>query len=253
MSMSDEDWARDQAITDLHAEAVWERAVREQPIFLFVEGDSEEAAIPLLFEQEIDLEKLGVRVANYNGHGNLRAALRLLKKALVHERPVIVTHDNDPASVDAVRKCRAQGLIDDLVFVAPIPDSEVVEYKSGHLGGSFEESFPPETFVAASFEGGVLPEELGARRREFEVSFDQSKPWMAQLARFATQAGIENFAACKPALAERLVDQCEELPPTYKRLVDLVRSVRDKHPVVHPDDVELPKVRGLTYFPETSR
>lgn len=76
------------AISDLHDEAVMARAAIEQAIFVFVEGDSEELALPLLFTDILDLEAVGARIANYNGHGNLRAALRLLKATLTHDRPI---------------------------------------------------------------------------------------------------------------------------------------------------------------------
>jgi hypothetical protein len=51
-------------------------------------------------------------------------------------------------------------------------------------------------------------------------------------------------------LAQALAMECDDLPQTFSRLATLIREVRDKHPVRHPDDVELPKVYGLTYFPE---
>jgi hypothetical protein len=51
-------------------------------------------------------------------------------------------------------------------------------------------------------------------------------------------------------LAESLAVQCDDLPPSFSRLADLVQKVREKHPVIHPDNVELPKVHGLTYFGE---
>lgn len=63
MSMSYEDAARDMAITDLHSKAVWERAKREQCIFLLIEGHSEEVAFPILLEEYIDLDELGIVTA----------------------------------------------------------------------------------------------------------------------------------------------------------------------------------------------
>jgi hypothetical protein len=50
----------------------------------------------------------------------------------------------------------------------------------------------------------------------------------------------------KTALAELLASEIEELPSTYAALEKLIRNVRKAHPVKHPDDVVLPKVRGLT-------
>jgi hypothetical protein len=145
------DAARNEAISELHHEAVLARASLEQAIFVFVEGDSEELALPLLFTDILDLKAVGARIANYNGHGNLRAALRLLKLTLSYNRPVIVTHDNDPESKASIRKCQKQNLLGDLAYLFPIPSEPIVTYPCGHVGGSFEESFPVEMFLDAAF------------------------------------------------------------------------------------------------------
>jgi len=250
MSTTWDDVAADMAISDLHDEAVMARAALEQAIFLFVEGDSEEVALPLLFTDILDLEAVGAKIANYNGHGNLGAALRLLKLTLSHDRPIIVTHDNDPESIASVLKCEKQNLLGDLTYLFPIPTEPVVMYPCGHVGGSFEESFPVEMFLNVAFSDGMLPADVIAQRASFESGFNPSKPWLRQLQKFTADLGFVEWSTRKPLLAEALATECDELPLTFSRLATLIREVRDKHPVVHPDDVELPKVHGLTYFPE---
>ena len=69
------------------------RATGGQCIFLFVEGDCEAKAIPLILWGAVDFDALGVRIANYNGRGNLAATLRLLSQTLSSDRPIILTYD----------------------------------------------------------------------------------------------------------------------------------------------------------------
>ncbi len=250
MTTTREDIAADMAISDLHDEAVMARAAKEQVIFVFVEGDSEEVALPILFTDVIDLEAVGAKIANYNGHGNLRAALRLLKLTLSHDRPVIVTYDNDPESIRSVDKCKKQDLLGESIYLFPIPAEPVVSYSCGHVGGSFEESFPVEIFLNAAFSDAILPADVIAQRASFESQFNPKKPWLKQLQSFTAAIGFTGWSTRKPLLAEALAMDCDELPSTYAKLAKMIQEVRDKHPVIHPDDVELPKVHGLTYFPE---
>lgn len=250
MSTTSDDVAGDMAISDLHDEAVMARATLEQAIFVFVEGDSEELALPLLFTDILDLEAVGAKIANYNGHGNLRAALRLLKLTLSHDRPIVVTHDNDPESIASVRKCEKQNLLGDLTYLFPIPSEAVVTYPCGHVGGSFEESFPVEMFLNAAFSDGILPADVIRQRASFESAFNPRKPWLRQLQKFTADLGFVEWSTRKPLLAEALATECDELPLTFSGLATLIREVRDKYPVIHPNDVELPKVHGLTSFPE---
>jgi hypothetical protein len=249
MTTTPDDIAWEMAISDLHDEAVMARAAGEQAIFVFVEGDSEETALPLLLSDAIDMATIGVKIANYNGHGNLGAALRLLRLTLSHDRPVIVTHDNDPASIRSVNKCKKQNLLEGPAYLLPIPAEPVVSYSSGHRGGSFEESFPVETFLSAAFSGGILHAEVVAQRLSIESRFNPGLPWLPQLQRFTAELGFKGSIR-KPALAEAMAKSCDQLPPTYARLVALIQEVRAKYPVTHPDDVELPRVTGLTHFPE---
>lgn len=241
---TDDDWARDDAIAGLHHEAVLERAAQEQAILLFVEGDSEEIAFPMLFTDALDSQKIGVKIANYNGHGNLAAFLKLLTVTLKHRHPIVVTYDNDPESGAAIEQCRSAGLISANTYLFKVPLTPVVKYSNEHTGGSFEEAFPCETFLDAAFCEEVLPKLLVDKREEFEAIFDRTKPWLAQLKRFCAPHGFTSLK--KPVLAEALADRTDDLPETFARLIELLTTVRKDHPVSNPNDVKLPHVRGLT-------
>jgi len=245
-----EDAARDDALSELHDEAIMARAAMEQAIFVFVEGDSEEMALPFLFEDVLDLCAVGAKLANYNGRGNLRAALRLLRLTLDHSRPVVVTHDNDPESIISVNRCAKEGLLEGATHVLPLPVVPVVTYPNGHVGGAFEECFPVDVFLDAAFTDEILPRPVVGQRGAFERFFDPTKPWFAQLRSFCAENGVLDLPIRKPLLAKRLANSCDDLPLSFSRLVALIRRIRAEHPVTSPTDVELPRVHGLTYFPE---
>lgn len=228
----------DEYLEGRHHEAVMARAAQEQCIFVFVEGKSEEIAFESLFIDTLDSKDLGVKIANYNGCDNLPTALRLLSVALNHERPIVLTYDNDPPAIDSLRRCEQQGLLTDLVYTFPIPQEAVVTYPCGHNGGSFEESFPIEIFIESVFGCGVLPAKITSRRTEFEGVFDLSRPWLNQVKDFSSEYGFMDWGMNKPRLAEEMAIACDALPPTYQALVDLVLEVRKKFPVVSPTDVE---------------
>lgn len=240
------DVAKDKALQDLHEEAVLDRALLDQAIYLFVEGESEERALPLLYTNILDMKSVGVQIANYNGHGNLWHALRLLKRTLSYDRPIIITHDNDPDSIASVNKCKKYNVIDELTFVFSIPSEPVVSYSNGHKGGAFEESFPIEVFLDAVFAIEILPESLIAQRYEFESNFNPLKPWLSQLIKFSKDIGIINLSLNKPQLAVAIAKKCKGIPLTFSKLEVMIREVRDEYPVIHPYDVELPEIPGLT-------
>lgn len=245
MSASWEDTAGDMVISLIHDEVVMSRAVGEQCIFLFVEGESEEVAIPILMKNVIDLDALGVKIANYNGRDNLHAALRLLKLTLSHNRPVIITYYNDLASIESVEECKKQRLFNDLTYELRIPIEPVVTYACGHCGGSFEESFPPGVFLDCVFNKDILPPDICSKRDSFESVFDQSKPWVTQVRKFAALLGFNDWDAKKVSLAGYLALEVAEPPATYKKLAELIKTVREKHPVVRPDDVKSPEIHEL--------
>jgi hypothetical protein len=246
MSMTYDDYARDEALAELQFEAVMERAAREQAILLLVEGDSEEVALPILFTDVLEIGTIGLRIGNYNGYGNLLPFMKLLINTLEYPYPIIIAHDNDPASLQGIRQCEGWGLITSRVFLFPIPVAPVVSFSDGHRGGSFEESFAREVFISAAFSRGVLPEQLLGEEETFSHSFDPGKPWLAQLGAFCADRGLRDWSARKPFLARRLAEETSDLPETFLKLVSLIREVRNKTPVSHPNIVQLPKTPGLT-------
>jgi hypothetical protein len=169
MSMSQDDYSREQAIHDLCCEEKWKKATQDQPIYLFVEGDSEEQALPILLESAgIDLQEIGIVIANYNGIGNLPHALSLLNKTLSNDRPIVLTLDNDMRGKEFLSSKAGRHIDTRLVTVSLIPDSPVVEYTNGHKGGSFEEAFALNHFIETCFLEGIMHDDLVTLRTDFE-------------------------------------------------------------------------------------
>jgi predicted ATP-dependent endonuclease of OLD family len=248
MSMSLEEIMMDEAYAELHEEAVMKAAALAQCIYLFVEGDSEEQAFPILLEEGcgLDLKELGVVIANYNGIGNLKHGLRLLGKTLSHDRPIVVTYDNDeegkkaPSVIDRFYSNRK------LLYPVTIPNKPVVRYTSGHIGGSFEEAFEPQDFINACFQKSIIDTHLLSEKFSFQKRFKPDVPWYSQIARFCKENGDKKFTSRKVDLAIELAESCETIPSTFQDLAAALSEVRAKFPVKHPDDVELPRVYGLT-------
>lgn len=249
MSMTYEDYMREMAIEDLAEEQVMERAKQFQCIYLFVEGKSEEKTFPYLIKRAgLDLEKEGVIIANYNGNGNLIHSLRLLNKTLSNNRPVIITIDNDETGAKKINKISNKDYKNELIEIFPIPVEDKVKYKSGYTGGSFEEMFKKKHFINCCFTEDIMPQELVKLKSDFIEKFDNRKPWYKQIRKFCAMNGYSEFSNKKVFLAEYLAEDCENVPKAIQKLVNLIKKVRNGHPIKHPYDVELPKVRGLTYF-----
>lgn len=246
MSTTYDDIARDMALECLHEEAKYERAKKEQCIFLFVEGNSEEIAFPILLAGLIDLTDLGVVIANYNGIGNLNAMLKFLSLTLSHNRPVIVTYDNDMEGIMAIRKYENSQYHSDIIKTFSIPQMNIVNYSNGHSGGSFEESFLLTDFFDCSFKQNILPTEIIEKKDTFIKLFNPQKPWMEQLKKFCALNGFKGWNINKPLIAREISMCCKEIPITYILLSILIKEVRTTNPIIHPYDVDLPNVRGLT-------
>ena len=246
MSMTYEEYAREAAIDDLHGEAVMKEAIKRQCIYLFVEGESEEIAFEILLNSlDINFEEIGLKLANYNGIGNLKHALRLLDKTLSNDRPVIVTYDNDDGQ-------RIKNYINnkdynkELITFFTIPYKPKVTYSNGHIGGSFEEMFDYEHFINCCFSENIMTEKLINKKENFLAIFDKSRPWFQQVQKFCAQNGYDKFKDNKLILAENLAESCKEIPETMVFLSNVIKKVRKENPVKHPDDVELPQIPGLT-------
>lgn len=111
-------------------------ATLQQCIYLLVEGETEEKTYPeLLAKCDVDIEEIGVVIGNYNGCGNLIHALRLLKKTLSHDRPVIATIDNDEQGKRVCERLSQAGFNMDLITLVPMPSVVTpLEYSGGRVG-----------------------------------------------------------------------------------------------------------------------
>ncbi|MBV5330628.1 MAG: hypothetical protein JZU65_23860 [Chlorobium sp.] len=231
----DDIW-HDQMLEELHYEAVMKRAALEQCIYIFVEGESEETTFQMLLEDTscgLDFEHNGIIIANYNGIGNLKHAIRLLRKTLSHDRPIIVTFDDDPDG-----KRNEKHLNDPLIFPFKIPQSPTVTFSDGSTGGSFEEAFSQQCFIESSFSAGVLPTTFSGTLSEFSTIFEVNRPWFPQLASFVTANGGNAASINKVHLAECMAEACHPVPETFIKLAELALELREKHPIRHPEDVK---------------
>jgi hypothetical protein len=208
---------------------------KKQCIYIFVEGDSEEVAFqPLLENCGLNFETDGIVVANYNGIGNLKHALRLLKKTLSHDRPIILTFDDD------INGKRIFNVINDpLIIPFKIPSSPVVTYKNGQIGGSFEECFTPDVFIEASFKPRAIDSKILTKEPDFRKVFNVKRPWISQLADFIGSNGGNSGSINKVEIAQNMVASNSPTPKTFEELAKLINQIRVRNPIKHPDDVEV--------------
>ncbi len=238
MATTIEDIMYDEMINELHHEVVMKNAALEQCIYIFVEGESEEATFQMLLEDQLcglNFEKIGVVIANYNGIGNLQHAVRLLRKTLSHDRPIVVTYDDDLEG-----KSKLKYLSEPLITPFKIPQTPVVEFGNGSWGGSFEEVFSPDCFLRSCFEGEVLPGNFTGSPSDFSLNFDKAKPWIPQLAKYVSVTGCHPASINKVLLAENMAHNCDPVPDAFIKLAETVLDLRKQNPIKHPDDVELP-------------
>jgi len=238
----------DQYIAGLVHETSMEIVTLQQCIYLFVEGPTEEEAFPeLLAKCDLDLDKLGVVIANYNGIGNLITCLRLLDKTLSHNRPVVVTLDNDESGkgfFDKFAKFAASRLVPEQIRVVPLPSIVTpIKYSDGHCGGSFEELFMVDHFLDQTFSTNFLPKDVVSAKKEFLKDFRQDKSWFAQIKKFCAQRGHVDLNDIKVALGVRLAETCSEIPPDIRKLTEIIKEVRNKCPICHPDVAAIESIR----------
>jgi predicted ATP-dependent endonuclease of OLD family len=235
MGTTIDDIQYEEMLSERHFEAVMNNEAKKQCIYIFVEGDSEEITFqPLLEYFGLNFEKDGIVIANYNGIGNLKHAIRLLRKTLSHDRPIIVTFDDDNDG-----KRISKTIKDPLINTFKIPSSPVVTYRNGEIGGSFEESFSPECFIIASFKSLAIDSKVAGKESEFRSVFNPVKPWVSQLTNFISSNGENPSSINKVEIAKNMVSSCLSIPKTFEDLATLVRNTRLSNPIVHPDDVEV--------------
>lgn len=236
-----EDIVQDEILNELHFEAIMKNEALKQCIYVFVEGDSEEIAFqPLLEDCGLCFETDGVIIANYNGIGNLKHAVRLLSKTLSHDRPIIVTFDDD---IDGKRISKT--IDHPLITLFKMPINPVVKFKNESEGGSFEECFSPECFIESSFKQQAIDNIVLSKIEDFKRTFNLRRPWVSQLANFIESNGGNPASINKVQIAENMVASCSPIPETFKKLAILIKQIREQNPIKHPDDVELNLNRGV--------
>lgn len=238
MATTIEDIQYEEMLSERFHEAVMKNEALKQCIYIFVEGESEEATFRDLLDNDtcgLDFILNGIVIANYNGIGNLKHAIRTLRNTLSHDRPIIVTFDDDLEG-----KKVGKYLNQPLIHPFRIPHEPVVTYSDGSKGGSFEEAFSKQTFINACFYPGVIePSSSFGTATEFMVEFDDSKPWFPQIARYVESKGGHAGSINKVHLAKAMVSVCESIPNTFFELARKVLELRGNNPILHPDDVDL--------------
>jgi hypothetical protein len=231
--MSDKESIEYDVIQDMRAqEQQWEEASKEsaleQCIYLFVEGESEEIAFRILLEEGlcINFAELGIVIANYNGIGNLKHAIRIMNLTLSHDRPMIFTFDDDDKSLIA-----GIGSLPSNIHLFKVPYSPTVTLPNGQKGGSFEESFEPSDFIDACFETTLLKANPQVVKQDFSNVFDSDKPFYPQIVQFLKQQGLQSYLPSKPEIAENMATTCVAEPETYVKLAELIKNIRFQNPV----------------------
>ncbi|PSW92202.1 hypothetical protein C9J52_19130 [Photobacterium iliopiscarium] len=247
MGMTIEEYAMEQVYEDLHHKAVLHQATLDQCIYVFVEGESEEVAFPILLERAgVKLKKDGIFISSYNGINNLPHVLRLMGQTLSYDRPIIITYDNDLDGQRISRKISQYTVNSNHIALLTIPSHNIVTYKNGHQGGSFEEAFDPVHFINVCFTKAFMPQHIAVQKQQFLIDFDVNKPWLSQVCEFCKINGYMDFGSCKVKLAEKLALSCPTLPSSFTDLASLIVKTRKDNPIKHPDDVDLPRISGIT-------
>jgi predicted ATP-dependent endonuclease of OLD family len=217
----------------------------QQCIYLFVEGETEEEAYPeLLAKCDLNIDDIGVVVADYNGAGNLIHCLRLLQMTLSHDRPVVVTIDNDEEGLRNLNKAKKYGFDMKHITILPMPSiSPSIEYKSGHTGGAFEEMFYCDQFVDQAFCSEFMPGTIVTEKKKFLESLENTSGWFDQLMKFCALRGYTEIKDYKKQIGVRLAETCERIPPDISALADTLRRIRKEHPVRHPADIAWERIK----------
>lgn len=224
----DYDMVQEALYEEIHWEEASKKSALEQCIYLFVEGESEETAFRILLEEGLGIKFLeyGIVIANYNGIGNLKHAIRLMNLTLSHERPMIFTFDDDNPSI-----IKNLGVLPNNIYLFKVPFTPVVTFPNGYQGGSFEESFDSSTFINACFETTLLKNNPQIIKQDFIDAFDSKKPFYSQIIQFLEQKGLKNSVPKKTEIAEEMAVNCTPEPNTYIKLAQLIKEIRSNHPV----------------------
>lgn len=231
--MSDRESIEYDTMQDAIAEELWwdeasKESALEQCIYLFVEGESEELAFPILLEEGlgINFSKFGVSIVNYKGSGSLKNVIRLMRSTLGSKRLMIFTFDDDDPYIT-----KSLGVLPNNIYLFKVPFTPVVTFSDGYQGGSFEESFDSITFINACFETTLLKNNPHIIKQDFINAFDSKKPFYSQIVQFLKQKGLKNSVPKKTEIAEEMAVTCTPEPNTYIKLAQLIKEIRSNHPI----------------------
>ena len=112
-----------------------------------------------------------------------------------------------------------------------IPQQPVVTLPNGDMGGSFEESFEPKDFIEACFETTLIKQNPQIEKQDFKNNFNESMPFYNQIVKFLQEKGLKSYLPSKIEIAENLATTCDPEPTTYVQLAELIKNIREQHPV----------------------
>lgn len=186
-------------------------------VYLFVEGESEKRALPILFElANYDHEADSIIICNCGGATQFINALRLLRNTLSSDRPVVILLDNDQEGKDVFNELKALNFYNLL-----IPQDR---------DGEFEEIFSEDNFLKACLEDIIARKKTEKQKKKFEQHFDRTQPWSKQFYQFLGLTK-KQFAPNKPKIAEKMAIDCTSVPSDILNLIEVLKKVREKYPI----------------------
>ncbi|MDA3884849.1 MAG: hypothetical protein PF638_04570 [Candidatus Delongbacteria bacterium] len=244
MSYTENDAVLEGCLSSLLHEHELDKCKQLYKIFLFVEGDTEEAVLPdMIHEAGYDLEENSIEIANYNGVSNLIHSIRLLRKTLNYRSPIIVTIDNDDAGFKEYNRLISQtDLLGSLepVYFYKLPTSKTKIDYTTHKGGSFEEIFEMDCFLEAILKLEGIPAELIQDKEIIKKDFVRNISWVTQIKKILNSYGYKRDID-KISLGQWMDCIKISIPQDILDLAELIKEVREKYPVkLIGEDFEYP-------------
>jgi hypothetical protein len=230
MSMSYNDVLYEMAISDLVESAIEEREKLIQCLYLFVEGKSEYIAFPRLLKAAgFSLEDNAVEIINIGGASNAKHVVKVLRKTISRNRPLVLVLDRDEAGIDATNNPVIRN--DELTTIVHIPQNPIVKYANGIEGGEFEDAFDVETLVSSCFRA-LPPDQAEKLNKESILSnLAPDKPRLNQINGEIRKIIAGFYEIDKALLAERLAES-NVIPESIDHLAQVLVSIREEHPIL---------------------
>ena len=244
MTSFDDSDLKDYAVEGMIAEHVYHKAKEFYKIFLFVEGDTEEEVLPeMIYEAGYDLADNSIEIANYHGIDNLLHSIKLFRKTLSFQSPVIVTFDNDSKGFKNWNKLTDENNTDfeiKPIFCYKLPSAKPEIIYSTHKGGSFEEIFELDDFIEACISLEGIPKSVIKSRVEIKKNFIRSESWLEQFKKILSKHNYKRDIN-KIILGLNLYKVSKEIPPDILNLIELIKKVRKEYPIKNfEDDFQYP-------------